>query len=326
MTITRVIRDGVEFFTIDETGESGMSESGLARLCGVSTPAVSQILRSLSLTSDHEKSLEPHRSNNFRLKLHKNEITSRGQNSDIVLVRAKACARVIEYYAFDSRRKTEEALFAYRKFAELGINAWIQEITHWSGNPIPKSGIVVDFKTIDQLMDKKLDATTYRVYLILQKAIRLRMTLTPEEIMQRADVGRSAYMNAVGKLQDAKLLPDWCKVQRRMHPERDVRDRLQAQLGGKTEAYTKWGLIDLLTETELIEVKIVHQWKDAIGHLIAKSRAFPNHTKRLHLFGPEDPRLDHIEEICTECNIRITFEKVAKPMAQTTVLAIDRES
>jgi hypothetical protein len=28
--------------------------------------------------------------------------------------------------------------------------------------------------------------------------------------------------------------------------------RLQAQLGGKVEAYTKYGLIDLLTETELI--------------------------------------------------------------------------
>ena len=322
MTITRVIRDNVEFFTIDETGESGMSESGLARLCGVSTPAVIQILRSLSLTSDHEKSLEPQRSRNFRLKLHRDEITSRGQNSDIVLVRATACARVIEYYAFDSRRKTEAAVFAYRKFAELGITAWIQEMTDWRGNPIPKNGIVVDFKTIDQLMDKKLDANTYRVHLILQKAIRLRMTLTPDEIMQRADIGRSAYMNAIGKLHDTHLLPDWCKIQRRMHPERDVRDRLQAQLGGKVEAYTKWGLIDLLTETELIEVKIVHQWKDAIGHIIAKSRAFPTHTKRLHLFGPDDPRLDHIEEVCAECDIQITFEKVEKPIPQSTLAVL----
>ena len=40
MTITRVIRDDVEFFTNDATGESGMSESGLARLCGVTAMAV----------------------------------------------------------------------------------------------------------------------------------------------------------------------------------------------------------------------------------------------------------------------------------------------
>jgi len=44
MTITRVIRDGVEFFTIDATGESGMSEIGLARLCGVARQSISQIL------------------------------------------------------------------------------------------------------------------------------------------------------------------------------------------------------------------------------------------------------------------------------------------
>ena len=40
MNITRVERDGIEFFTIDETGESGMSESGLARLCNVTSRAV----------------------------------------------------------------------------------------------------------------------------------------------------------------------------------------------------------------------------------------------------------------------------------------------
>jgi hypothetical protein len=326
MTITRVIRDGVEFFTVDETGESGMSESGLAILCGISQQAVNKLLRSLVTTSSEKSDLKTRLDGKVWLQPRGLSAMERGKITNLSIVRAQACAAVIAYYAFESKYRTEEATYSYRKFGEIGINAWIQEITHWSGNPIPKSGIVVDFKTIDQLMDKKLDATTYRVYLILQKAIRLRMTLTPEEIMQRADVGRSAYMNAIGKLQDAKLLPDWCKVQRRMHPERDVRDRLQSQLGGKVEAYTKWGLIDLLTETELIEVKIVHQWKDAIGHLIAKSRAFPNHTKRLHLFGPDDPRLDHIEEICTECNIRITFEKVAKPVAQNAVVAIDRDS
>jgi hypothetical protein len=124
-------------------------------------------------------------------------------------------------------------------------------------------------------------------------------------------------MNAIGKLHDAQLLPNWCKIERRMHPERDVRDRLQTQLGGQVEAYTKWGLIDLLTETELIEIKIAHHWKDAIGHIIAKSNAFPNHKKRLHLFSHELPRLDHIEEICTQFDIKITFEKVENKKQRT---------
>lgn len=57
MNITRVERDGVEFFTIDETGESGMSESGLACLCGVAPSSVYRFVTSSALRWDHEKTL-----------------------------------------------------------------------------------------------------------------------------------------------------------------------------------------------------------------------------------------------------------------------------
>ena len=312
MNITRVERDGVEFFTIDETGESGMSEAGLARLCNVTPMAVNKFIRSSLSTWDSEKSLEPQRNQGVRYKPGKDSRTSRGQNADIQLVRAEACADVIEHYAFHSRYKTNEALFAYQKFAKFGITTWIQEITHWHGNAIPKSGIVTDFKTIDLLLNKKLDGTSYRVYLILQKAIRSRMTLTADDIMLKAEISRSTYTTAVTKLDELGLLPAWCKIQRKNQPEKIVRDRLHAQLGGKVEAYTRWGLIDLLTATELIEVKIVSHWKDAIGHLIAKARKYPKHQKRLHLFGYEEPCLEHIEDVCQDCNIRVTFEQVEK--------------
>ena len=312
MNITRVERDGVEFFTIDETGESGMSESGLARLCGVTRRAVDKVLRNTPATWEHEKSLEPHRNKSVRLLPNKDFATSRGQNADINLIRAEVCAKVIEYYAFESKYKTDEAFFAYRKFAMLGITSWIQQMTDWHGNAVPKSGIVTDFKTIDTLMDKRLDGSSYRVYLVLQKAIRLRMPLTADEIMDRAGISRSAYSTAVTKLDELGLLPEWCKIQRKNHPERVVRDRLQAQLGGKVEAYTKYGLIDLLTETELIEIKVVNRWKDAIGHILAKSEKYPNHQKRLHLFGHQEPILDNIQEVCDRLQIRVTFEMVEK--------------
>ena len=310
MNITRVERDGVEFFTIDETGESGMSESGLARLCGVTRRSVDKVLRSLPATWEHEKSLEPQRNRSIRLLPNKDITSFRCQNSDINLVRAEACSKVIEHYAFESKYKTQEALFAYRKFATAGITTWIQQITDWHGNAIPKNGIVTDFKTIDLLLNKKLDGTSYRVYLILQKAIRSRLTLTADEIMAKAEISRSTYTTAVTKLDELGLLPAWCKIQRKNQPEKIVRDRLHAQLGGKVEAYTRWGLIDLLTATELIEVKIVSHWKDAIGHLIAKSRKYPNHQRRLHLFGYEEPCLEHIEDVCQDCEIRVTFEQI----------------
>jgi hypothetical protein len=312
MNITRVERDGVEFFTIDATGESGMSESGLARLCGVTHKAVSKLVSNSVGTWEQEGSLKPNARKKFSFVPGSGTNFAHGQNSNIKVISAPICARVIRYYALESKYKTPEALFALEKFSTEGINAWIQDITHWHGNPAPKTGIAIDYQTIDLLMDKRLDGSSYRVYLVLQKAIRLRMTLTADEILERAGISRSAYTTAVTKLDELGLLPDWCKIQRKNHPERIVRDRLQAQLGGKVEAYTKFGLIDLLTETELIEIKIVNRWKDAIGHILAKSEKYPNHQKRLHLFGYQEPILENIEEVCDRLGIRVTFEMVEK--------------
>ena len=138
-------------------------------------------------------------------------------------------------------------------------------------------------------------------------------SLDADEIMRRVDISRSTYTGAIGRLADANLLPEWITIKRRSHPERDVRDRRQAQLGGKVEAHTKSGPIDLLTETELIEIKIVHRWKDAIGHILAKSYKYPNHKKRLHLFGPEEPVMETIENACEPWEISVSFEKVDRP-------------
>ena len=312
MTITRVIRDDVEFFTIEATGESGMSESGLARLCCIDRKSVSNFIRNMGGNKNQFFDAETAPSQYSRVRPKGLTSEERSYISHLSFISASVCADVIAHYAFHSRHKTNEALFVYQKFAKIGISTWIQQITEWHGNAIPKNGIVTDFKTIDLLLNKKLDGTSYRIYLILQKALRSRMTLTADEIMLRAEISRSTYTTAVTKLDELGLLPDWCKIQRKNQPEKIVRDRLHAQLGGKVEAYTRWGLIDLLTATELIEVKIVSHWKDAIGHLIAKARKYPKHQKRLHLFGYEEPCLEHIEDVCQDCNIRVTFEQVER--------------
>ena len=315
MNITRVERDGIEFFTIDETGESGMSESGLARLCNVTSRAVFKTISNMVYTWEADGSLKPNATKKFSFIPKSVTNFSQGQNSNIKIISAALCARVIRYYALESKYKTQEALFALDKFSTAGINAWIQEITHWHGNAVPKTGIVTDFNTIDLLMDKRLDGSSYRVYLVLQKAIRLRSVLSADEIMERAGISRSAYTTAVTKLDELSLLPTWCKIQRKNQPERAVRDRLQSQLGGKVEAYTKFGLIDLLTETQLIEIKVIHRWKDAIGHILAKSEKYPNHQKRLHLFGPQEPILDNIQDFCDRHSIQVTFELITPPKA-----------
>jgi hypothetical protein len=196
MNITRVIRDCVEFFTIDATDKSKISESRLANLCGVSHQVINKTLRNLVAPHSEANGLKAKLDGKVWLKPRGLSTIERSKITNLSIVRASACAAIIEHYAFDSKYKTEEARFNYFKLAELGITAWIQSLTDWRSNPIPTNGITLDF--------------------------------------------------------------------------------------------------------------------DPIGHIIAKSRAFPTHPKRLHLFSHEQPRLDPIEEVCTECNIKVSFEIVKK--------------
>jgi DNA-binding transcriptional ArsR family regulator len=93
--------------------------------------------------------------------------------------------------------------------------------------------------------------------------------------------------------------------------EQQVRDRLQFQLGGLIEVATPAGRIDLLTDTEIIEVKHVSEWKSAMGQVLAYSGFYPEHGKRIHLWGRKGEMASATAlVICLELNIAVTFEEV----------------
>jgi len=121
--IVRAVDDGIEFFTEIETGESGMSISGVARLCGVSKQAVSKLLKDLS-TKAPSKWLEP-----FAGKALDLSIKSEKKGGKVQILRADVCAALIFHYAFTGN---ETAMFAMSKFASAGVNTWIQSITGWT--------------------------------------------------------------------------------------------------------------------------------------------------------------------------------------------------
>ena len=122
--IIRVVEDGVEFFTVTATGESGMSQSGLARLCGVSRQAVDKLIESVSTTScpDFLKPLQ-----GMVLTL----ATSVNEFKNATILKDEVCATLLEWYGFESQRPNDTAKYSYRKFAKLGIRSWIQGITGW---------------------------------------------------------------------------------------------------------------------------------------------------------------------------------------------------
>lgn len=168
MNIISTEKEGVEFFTILMTGKSGMSIAGLGRLCNVDEKSIRDLLRKISVrTSRLSKCLQHLQGRDFEFGL-------RGEKN-ARLVCSDFCAGILEYYAFESRRKTEEALFAHRKFAKMGIEAWIQGITGWrppiatGAKPIDLTDIRLPIESINILTAESFSSTVYRLFLHIQK-------------------------------------------------------------------------------------------------------------------------------------------------------------
>jgi hypothetical protein len=85
--------------------------------------------------------------------------------------------------------------------------------------------------------------------------------------------------------------------------------RLAQKLGGQTEVSTPDGRIDLLTWNEVIEVKTVKQWKQAMGQILIYGRYYPFHCKRIHLYGAVSPeQLERIRQQCQRHGVSVTWE------------------
>jgi hypothetical protein len=309
MTMTQVIKDGVEFFTIIETGESGMSISGLARLCAVSETSIRNFLAKNGLrTLEAQKRLEVFQEEGFHFEP--------SWWKTVKIIPSDICANIIEYYAYESsQKKTAEALFAYRKFAKMGIDRWIQSITGWVDpklQPPAVPSIDLDRHAIDILKNpNQLTTNGYRLYLQFQDADRQNHRPTIAALCKNLKITRPTYHKALNLLDQLNLLPSWVVTNNRRQPERLVRDWLQSQIGGQVEAPSPDGPIDLLTDEEVVEVKAIQNWKDGIGHVLVKALNYPNHYKCLLLFGAADSHLDHIQQRCDELDIQLGFSPIA---------------
>ena len=88
--------------------------------------------------------------------------------------------------------------------------------------------------------------------------------------------------------------------------EKEIQTKLHDELGGDIEVNTKFGYIDLLTSTELIEIKDGKLWKHGVGQLLAYQTFYPNHSLRLHLF--DFHRDEDIIQFCRGKSISVTLE------------------
>ncbi|NDJ25912.1 hypothetical protein GS682_30870 [Nostoc sp. B(2019)] len=75
------------------------------------------------------------------------------------------------------------------------------------------------------------------------------------------------------------------------------------------EVNTPVGKIDILTDYEIIEVKKASAWKSAVGQILVYGHYYPNHQKRIHLFGECSVRTKQIIHThCDQFNIQLTWQ------------------
>jgi len=92
--------------------------------------------------------------------------------------------------------------------------------------------------------------------------------------------------------------------------EQWYRDDLHRQVGGQIEVeLPDGGRIDILTATELIEVKAARNWRHALGQVLDYGKYYPYHQKRIHLFGKLPAMgLLEIRQSCQDHGVKVTWK------------------
>jgi len=95
--------------------------------------------------------------------------------------------------------------------------------------------------------------------------------------------------------------------------EREVRQRLLAQLGGQECVRGKYGEIDLVSPDEVIEIKWAPKYAHALGQVLGHSESYPEKGRRVHLFGSEeecsDEKIALAATLLSKYEVKLTFEK-----------------
>lgn len=148
--------DGIEFYVSKDGSQIGISQSGVARLCGVGENSLRPLLASLSVRDKvGVETLKDILPEDLYLAI--------SSNHQAKVIPAKTAARIIEYYAFESKASNETALFSLRKFATTGIETWVKNITNHDINT-DKPVLDVLQQILTEISDLKLIATETETY------------------------------------------------------------------------------------------------------------------------------------------------------------------
>ena len=106
---------------------------------------------------------------------------------------------------------------------------------------------------------------------------------------------------------------------KKVYIEDRIRNELIAQenmVNYQTEYKVKSGRVDVVTETEIIEIKDMDQWTRAIGQVLSYKHFLPDKKARLHLFYDNvsmENKKEMIEEVCCSYGVRVTYHDEISP-------------
>lgn len=120
--VLRAEENGVEFFTVVATGESAVSERGLARMCGVDHKAIRHILGSIG-EQKSPKMLENLVGQDLYLG---DKIVKNGK--EIKAIKVAVAARIIHYY---DRKGNTTAQATADAIVGIGLTSYIHTKTEW---------------------------------------------------------------------------------------------------------------------------------------------------------------------------------------------------
>lgn len=96
------------------------------------------------------------------------------------------------------------------------------------------------------------------------------------------------------------------------YKESKYRNSLAKRLNGTIEVPVPIGYIDVVTSDTIIEVKLIDEWKAALGQLIVYSIFYPEHRRRLHLLYASNSNITRykllLEYVLNKLNIEVEFE------------------
>jgi hypothetical protein len=140
---------GIELYVSHDGRSCGISQSALARMCGVSEGSLRVLL------SDAIKMAKIMGEPILKDQIYVEGLSS---NQNAKVVQSHVACKVVYYFAVLSDHKNETAAFSLGKFTEIGIDNWIKSAT---GYREPSSGL--SFESALEQMQRQINAQTEKM-------------------------------------------------------------------------------------------------------------------------------------------------------------------